>query len=117
MVVIALLMPRSVVCVAPRPICVTLLKSVMAAATPAFGSLARPVELRLNAVDRDRIGVADGDQVRITSARGQLDLPVHADTGVAAGTADLAWNLPGAAAGALIDAAASVTDLRVESIR
>ena len=90
---------------------------VMAQATPAFAALVRPVELRLNAADRDRIGVADGDRVRITSARGQLDLVVRADTGVTAGTAVLAWNLPGAGAGSLIDASAPVTDLRVESIR
>ena len=90
---------------------------VMVQATPAFASLVRPVELRLNAADRDRIGVADGDRVRITSARGQLDLVVRADTGVSAGTAVLAWNLPGAGAGSLIDASAPVTDLRVESIR
>ena len=90
---------------------------VMAQATPAFVSLVRPVELRLNTTDRDRIGVADGDRVRVTSARGQLDLVVHADAGVTAGTAVLAWNLPGAGANTLIDATAPVTDLRVESIR
>ncbi|MEO6469131.1 MAG: NADH-quinone oxidoreductase subunit NuoG [Acidimicrobiia bacterium] len=90
---------------------------VMAVATPAFASLVRPAELRVNATDRDRIGVADGDRVRITSARGQLDLAVRADTGVTAGTAVLAWNLPGTGANTLIDATAPVTDLRVESIR
>ena len=90
---------------------------VMAVATPAFASLVRPVELRLNATDRDRIGVADGDRVRITSARGQLDLAVRADAGVSAGSAVLAWNLPGIGANTLIDASAPVTDLRVESIR
>ncbi len=90
---------------------------VMAAATPAFASLVRPVELRLNVTDRDRIGVADGDRVRITSARGQLDLAVRADGGVSAGSAVLAWNLPGTGANSLIDASAPVTDLRVESIR
>ena len=90
---------------------------VMARATPAFASLVRPVELRLNATDRDRIGVADGDRVRVTSARGQLELAIRADPGVTAGTAVLAWNLPGTGANTLIDAVASVTDLRVESIR
>ena len=90
---------------------------VMARATPAFTSLVRPVELRLNATDRDRIGVADGDRVRVTSARGQLELAIRADAGVTAGTAVLAWNLPGTGANTLIDAAAPVTDLRVESIR
>ena len=90
---------------------------VMAGATPSFGPLVRPAVLRVNPYDRDRIGVADGAAVRVTSARGQLDVPVQVDAGVPAGTASLGWNLPGSAAAALIDADATVTDLRVESIR
>ncbi len=90
---------------------------VMTGATPSFASLVGPVELHLNPYDRDRIGVADGARVRVTSSRGGLDLVVRADPGVPAGTAGLAWNLPGSAASGLIDATAPVTDLRVESIR
>ena len=58
---------------------------------------------RVHHTDRDHIGVADADVVRVTSAHGQLDLPVHADDTVPAGTAVLAWNLPDRAAATLVD--------------
>jgi NADH-quinone oxidoreductase subunit G len=90
---------------------------VMTTATPWFAPLVRPAVLRVHPQDRDRIGVEDGGRVRVTSARGQLDLAVRGDAGIAAGTAVLAWNLPDRAANALVDATSLVTDLRVESIR
>ncbi|MEP6623173.1 MAG: NADH-quinone oxidoreductase subunit NuoG [Acidimicrobiia bacterium] len=90
---------------------------VMTTATPWFAPLVRPAELRVHPQDRDRIGVDDGGTVRVTSARGQLDLAVRGDHAVAAGTAVLAWNLPDHGANALVDATSLVTDLRVESIR
>ncbi|MGZ6956649.1 MAG: NADH-quinone oxidoreductase subunit NuoG [Acidimicrobiia bacterium] len=89
---------------------------VLVGATPAFSPLVRPAELLISQHDRDRIGAADGDPVRVTSARGQLELPVRAVDGVVPGTAVLPWNLPGALASALVDASGSVTDLRVESV-
>jgi hypothetical protein len=55
--------------------------------------------------------------VRITSAHGQLELPVRADDSVMPGTAVLAWNLPERPAATLVDAGDAVTDLRVESLR
>ena len=54
--------------------------------------------------DRDRIGVEDGAEVQVTSARGSLQLPVRADAAIAAGTAYLAFNLPGGGVGDLVDA-------------
>ena len=90
---------------------------VEVAATPAFDPLVRPGGLRVNPQDRDRIGVGDGDTVRVTSARGHMEIPVHADPTVPPGIAALAWNLPDHAAALLVDASASVTDLRVESMR
>jgi NADH-quinone oxidoreductase subunit G len=90
---------------------------VLAAATPAFGPLVPSGELRVHHSERDRIGVADADVVRITSAHGQLELPVRADDSVMPGTAVLAWNLPERPAATLVDAGDAVTDLRVESLR
>jgi NADH-quinone oxidoreductase, chain G len=90
---------------------------VMTGATPSFGPLVRPAELRVNAQDRDRVGVGDGSAVRVTSARGQLDVAVRADAGVPAGTAILAWNLPDHPAAQLVDATSPITDVRMESIR
>ena len=90
---------------------------VLASATPAFVPLVRAGELHVHHQDRDRIGVADAELVRVTSAHGQLELPVRADDTVVPGTAVLAWNLPDLAAATLVDAGDAVTDLRVESLR
>jgi anaerobic selenocysteine-containing dehydrogenase len=73
--------------------------------------------LLVHRVDRDRIGVADGDRVRITSARGSVELPIAADRGTPQGTAFLAVNRAGPGASELIDPDEPVTDLRVETIR
>src|SRR5262249_17970710 len=58
--------------------------------SPALAAFA-PTEpvLLVHRVDRDRIGVADGDRVRVTSARGSVELPVVADRSTAQGTAFL----------------------------
>ena len=87
------------------------------AAAASFASLVRPGELRVSPQDRDRIGVADGASVRVTSARGQLELPIAADATVPTGVAVLAWNLADQPAGGSWTRRAAVTDVRVESIR
>jgi len=73
--------------------------------------------LLVHRVDRDRIGVADGDRVRVTSARGTVDLPLVADRATPQGTAFLAVNRAGPGARELIDPNEPVTDLRVETLR
>ena len=90
---------------------------VMASATPAFAPLVRPAELRVHHTDRDRIGVADAEVVRVTSAHGQLELPVRADDTVPRAPRCWRGTCPTGAAGTLVDAGAAVTDLRVESLR
>ena len=62
------------------------------------------------------LGVADGETVRVRSSRGHLDVAGRGDLAVPPGTAVLPWNLPGAPAGALIDASAVVTEVHIESI-
>jgi len=89
------------------------------AGTPLLASLAPGATLFVNAKDRDRIGVDDGDTVRVRSGRASLTLPVAADRGTPEGVAFLAFEQPGrtdAGAAELIDAGATVTDLRVETI-
>ncbi|MFA5882424.1 MAG: NADH-quinone oxidoreductase subunit NuoG [Acidimicrobiia bacterium] len=78
-----------------------------------------PVEpvLLVNRIDRDRIGVADGDRVRATSARGTVEIAVRADAATPQGTAFLASNRSGPGVGDLVDAGEAVTDLRVETLR
>ena len=73
--------------------------------------------LLVHRVDRDRIGVADGDRVRVTSARGTVELPLAADRSTPQGTAFLAVNREGPGASELVDPNEPVTDLRVETLR
>jgi NADH-quinone oxidoreductase subunit G len=86
--------------------------------TPTLRAFA-PVdaELLVNRIDRDRIGVVDGDPVRVTSARGSIEIPVRADRFTAQGTAFLAVNRVGPGVSELVDLDEPVTDLRVETLR
>ena len=84
--------------------------------SPAGRGGGTSLELRLNPVDFDKIGVEAGTVVRVTSARGHLDMPVRADAGVPVGSAAVPWRTPGADVRPLIDAAAMVTDVRVERL-
>jgi predicted molibdopterin-dependent oxidoreductase YjgC len=47
--------------------------------------LRRPETLDMSPEDVERLGLADGDLVRITSRRGSVTAPVHVDTGLRAG--------------------------------
>ena len=84
--------------------------------SPSSRGLASPLELRLNPVDFDKIGVQAGTVVRVESARGHLDMPVRVDAGVPAGSAGVWWRTTGSDCTPLIDAAAMVTDVRVERL-
>jgi NADH-quinone oxidoreductase subunit G len=75
-----------------------------------------PVVL-VHRADRDRIGVPDDGQVRLTSSRGTVVLPVRADPTVPQGVAFLAFDSHEPGAADLIDIESPVTDLRVETIR
>jgi NADH-quinone oxidoreductase subunit G len=81
--------------------------------SPALASLAPGAVVRLHPHDFDRVGVAAGTSVTVSSARGSIALPVHPDDGVPRGSAALLVNQPGGDAFALIDASQPVTDVRV----
>jgi NADH-quinone oxidoreductase subunit G len=88
--------------------------------TSASPSLARLADdhavLVVNRRDRDRLGVADDERVRVTSSRGSLELPVRIDAATPEGVAFIAVNRAGPGAPELLDVAESVTDLRVETL-
>ena len=84
--------------------------------SPASSGHAAPLELRLNPVDFDKIGVQADTVVRVESARGLLDMPVQVDAGVPVGSAAVSWRTSGADCRPLIDASAMVTDVRVERL-
>ncbi len=90
-----------------------------AASSPAVADLAGTVALVVHPSDLSRLGVTnEGDDVIITSARGTITVPVRTDTAVAPGTGFVPFGQRGDAGAAdLIDLAAAVTDVRVETTR
>ena len=73
--------------------------------------------LQVNPQEISRIGVADGDQVRVTTSRGTQTLALTGDATLPLGVAVMTFNLPGVGVGDLVDATSVVTDLRVETVR
>jgi NADH-quinone oxidoreductase subunit G len=89
-------------------------RGVLLQHSPTLAELAAGTVLRLNPYDYDRLGVAAGEQVKVSSARGSVTVGVIVDKGVPRGSAALLVNQPNASATDLIDATAAVTDVRVE---
>jgi NADH-quinone oxidoreductase subunit G len=81
---------------------------------PSLADLAEPAMLRLHPHDFDRLGVGVGDDVRVTSNRGNITIPTQPDPGVPRGIALVHANEAGGRANVLIDGNAPVTDVRVE---
>jgi NADH-quinone oxidoreductase subunit G len=87
-------------------------------AGPSLAALAPGIALVVHPNDLPRVGVtAEGDTVRVTSARGSAELPVRTDTAVAPGTCFIPFAQGGESPNDLIDVTAPVTELRVETTR
>ena len=83
--------------------------------TPALASLRAETALRVHPVDLERVGVESGTEVEVHSERGALRLPIVADAGVGRHNAVLLFPSPSYDVGALINSAAAVTDVRIET--
>ncbi|HMG41257.1 MAG TPA: NADH-quinone oxidoreductase subunit NuoG [Acidimicrobiales bacterium] len=70
--------------------------------------------VRLNPHDFERLGIAPGDEARVSSARTHVLVPVRPSDAVPRGVAMLHVNQSGGRVNALIDAKMVVTDVRVE---
>jgi NADH-quinone oxidoreductase subunit G len=90
-----------------------------AASGPSLTKLATGASLVVHPNDLSRIGVsAEGANVRVTTPRGTITLPVLADSATAPGTAFMAFAQPGdVGPNDVVDIAAPVTELRVETTR
>jgi NADH-quinone oxidoreductase subunit G len=84
--------------------------------TPHLAALiAATPPARLHPAELARLGVPGGGQVRVTSSRTTLNLPTVADASLPKGTIELTFNLGSPGAADLIDVAADVTEVRVET--
>jgi len=89
-------------------------RGTLVRSSASLADLAEPASLRLNPSDFDRLGVAVGDDVRVTSNRGNVTVPTVPEPGVPRGIALIHANQAGGRANVLIDGNAPVTDVRVE---
>jgi predicted molibdopterin-dependent oxidoreductase YjgC len=87
--------------------------------SPSLAELATGTSLVVHPSDLGRLGVsAEGDDVRVTTPRGTITLPVVGDAATAPGTAFIAFAQGGdVGPNDLVDIAAPVTELRVETTR
>jgi len=85
--------------------------------SPSLAGLVPDATLSVHPQEISRIGVADGDEVRVTTSRGTQTLALTGDASVPLGVAVMTFNLPGVGVGDLVDATSVVTDLRVETVR
>jgi NADH-quinone oxidoreductase subunit G len=85
-------------------------------ANPSLAALHPDAALRVHPAVLAGVGTADGEKVKVSSSRGSVVVPAVGDPGMPRGSAVLTWNLPGTAAGDLIDAAQPVTEVTIESV-
>jgi predicted molibdopterin-dependent oxidoreductase YjgC len=89
--------------------------AVGTAKSPSLVHLAGRSELHLHPLDVERVGSADGADVKVTSKRASMVFKVVADETVVRGSVLVPFNQPGPSIGELIDSSEVVTDVRVES--
>lgn len=84
--------------------------------SPSMSQLAPGSSVQVNPLDLERIGAAEGSNVRVSNSHSSVVLPVVASVAVPRGTALVPFNQPGADARELVRHGDSVTDVRIESI-
>lgn len=84
--------------------------------SPSLVALAGDAGVYVHPLDRARIGVQNGVEVKVTSNRATLVMPLHESQDVMVGTAWIPFNQPGADVRELLDLSEDVCDVRIEHI-
>lgn len=82
----------------------------------SLSALAPGAALHVHPLDLDNLGVADGDDVKIISAKAASVLPITANAKVPRGVVWSPFNQGGGTIEDVIDAAAATTDVRIERL-
>jgi NADH-quinone oxidoreductase subunit G len=82
----------------------------------SLAPLATGSSLHMHPLDLDRLGALVGDQVKVSSDRTSIVMPIVADESVTRGTVWAAWAQSGSNIGELIDSSRSVNDVKVETL-
>jgi anaerobic selenocysteine-containing dehydrogenase len=91
-------------------------QGVATSTSPALAVLAPGSTLRINRYDFDRLGVTEGDTVRLTSPRTSVPAVVALDTTLPRGSVGVWFNQPGICAADLTDASLPVTIVQVDTM-
>lgn len=91
-------------------------RAVSTVTSPALEALAPGASVSIHSLDLDRIGAAEGADVRVSNSHSSIVLPVRVSDSVPRGTAVIPFNQPGADVRELIRHSESVVDVRIESI-
>ena len=89
---------------------------VMVQRSPSLAALHPPLAIRVNPGDLSHLGDGQVGEVRVSTPRGSVVVPVVPDARVTPGSAVLPFNLPGGGAGSLINASAAYTELTLEQV-
>ena len=91
-------------------------KAVGTVTSSSLAALGQGAAIHLNPRDIESIGTAVGRDVRVSTSRTSIVLPVRADAGVLKGTAWVPFNQAGADVRELLGTDQPVTDVRVENL-
>ncbi|HSL56383.1 MAG TPA: NADH-quinone oxidoreductase subunit NuoG [Acidimicrobiales bacterium] len=89
-------------------------RGTLLAHSPSLVELAPGPGLRLHRTDFDKLGVAEGDEVRVRSSSGSVLLPVSVHPGVPKGRAVVLTGQEGPQVTSLLSAGATAVDVRIE---
>ena len=91
-------------------------RAVGTAMSRSLAKLAPGPALHVHPLDLDSLGVADGGDVKIVECEGRRVLPIVADARRPAGVVWSPFNQGGGTIEDIIDAAAAITDVRIEVV-
>ncbi len=91
-------------------------RAVVTSMSPSLAKLPIGAGAHLHPLDLDRVGVADGVEVKLISTAGSVVLPLVADDSVQRGTIWSPFNMAGADITDIVDSTSPVTDVRIERL-
>lgn len=84
--------------------------------SPSLANLATEVNVFIHPLDLDRVGAAEGTNVRVSNSHSSIVLPVRASSSIPRGTAWVPFNQIGADVRELVRRNESIIDVRIESM-
>jgi len=84
--------------------------------SPSLANLATEANVFIHPLDLDRVGAAEGTNVRVSNSHSSIVLPVRASSSVPRGTAWVPFNQIGADVRELVRRNESIIDVRIESM-